>query len=109
MGKKTREVLLLKTRALIILRMGENSSCVNGFARVCSSCVNGQAPFLERRDAVPDFRFLRDLCRKHRHAAGWRDEQRVFGMGEQERREHSQKGQCPAVTPCNGFVLMTRG
>lgn len=47
---------------------------------------------------IPDFRFLRDLYGNHRHAAGWRDEQRVSRVGEhsgrQERREHWQKGQC---------------
>lgn len=62
---------------------------------------------------VPDFRFLRDLSGKHRHAAGWRDEQRVSGVGEhsgrQERRERSQRGQCLGSDTVHVFVLMARG
>lgn len=51
----------------------------------------------EEMQNVPDFRFLSDLYGKDRHAAGWRDEQRVSRQsehpGRQERRERSRKGQ----------------
>lgn len=33
----------------------------------------------EEMQNVPDFRFLSDLYGKDRHAAGWRDEQKVSG------------------------------